>query len=199
MTFRPRLVLWIGLSAACSTPGCGGARVEVTDPVTFSSVDYYPLREGNAWSYDVDTGEPSTTLAITRVEAVDGDVVQVKTAKAVVRYEARPEGIRVLPGDAWLIRAPLREGATWPARGGRTATLFSMHARIETPAGRFAQCMEVVELGGKLELEVRTIYCPGVGPVSITSTMRSKVSDRTLTVSARLRGFSVRPLARSDR
>lgn len=198
MTFRMYSVLWLGLSVACAAHGCAGSRVDVAESIPLTPMDFYPLREGNAWSYDVDAGEPSTTLAITRVEAVEEDVVRVRTARAVVRYEVQPDGIRVLPHDAWLIRAPLLEGATWPARGGRTATLVSTRVTAETPAGRFERCAEVVELGGKLGLEVRTTYCPGVGPVVITSTMRSEVSDRTLTVSARLRGFEIRALPPPD-
>jgi len=51
----------------------------------------------------------------------------------------------------------------------------------------------VSETGGKLELEVQTVYCASVGPVLVESTMRSNVSDRALTVSARLRGYEVSP------
>jgi hypothetical protein len=151
--------------------------------------ELYPLRAGNAWSYDVDTGEASTTLAITRVHAFDGHIAEVHTGRAVVRYEVLAEGIRVPPGDAWLVRAPLVQGATWPGRGGRTARVVSTDTTAETPAGTFDRCVEVLETGGKLELEVRTVYCPGVGPVWLSSTMRSKVSDRIVTVSAKLRGY----------
>jgi len=156
------------------------------------------LRTGNAWSYDVDTGEASTTLAITRVEAFDGHIAEVHTGRAVVRYEVLAEGIRVPPGDEWLVRAPLVEGATWPGRGGREARLISIEATAKTPAGTFERCVEVLETGGKLELEVRTIYCPDVGPVWLGSTMRSDVSDRAVTVSATLRGYDVSPLPPSD-
>jgi hypothetical protein len=153
----------------------------------------YPLQEGNAWSYDVDSGERSTTLAITRVESFDGRRARVRTGEATIEYEMRPEGIYVLSENVWLVRAPLREGATWPARGGRTATVVSMSVRVETAAGPLERCVEVLEVGGDLDLEVRTVYCPGVGPAAIASTMRSRVSERTLTVSARLRGYEVEP------
>jgi hypothetical protein len=161
--------------------------------------DLYPLQTGNAWSYDVDTGEASTTLAVSRVHAFDGHIAEVHTGRAVVRYEVLTEGIRVSPGDAWLVRAPLEVGATWSGRGGRTARLVSTDTVIETRAGTFDRCVEVLETGGKLELEVRTVYCPRVGPVSVRSTMRSNVSDRVVTVSARLRGYDVTLLPSSDR
>jgi hypothetical protein len=162
-------------------------------PNAIEPSDLYPLETGNAWSYDVDTGEPSTTLAVSRVERFDGRIAELRTAQTLLRYEVLPEGIRVPSRDEWVLRAPFEEGATWPGRGGRTARLVSMGLRVETRAGAFDGCVLVSETGGKLELEVRTVYCPRVGPVSVESTMRSNVSDRALTVSAKLRGYEVSP------
>jgi hypothetical protein len=184
------VTLWLG--AACigkSPPPPSGNGIDARD--------FYPLQTGNAWSYDVDTGDPSTTLAITRVEAFDGRIAEVRTGDVIVHYEVRVEGVRVPSEEAWLIRAPLEPGAMWPARGGRTARLVSIHAVVSSRAGSFERCVEVLETGGKLDLEVRTIYCPGVGPVSVESTMRSELTNRAVTVSASLRGYQVnRPPAR---
>lgn len=178
----------------CLCMACAGRTSPPPARHELSPSELYPLQTGNAWSYDVDTGEPSTTLAVTRVESFDGRVAEVRTGEAIVRYEVLDEGIRVLPNDEWLLRVPLEEGASWRARGGRSARLVSTRRSVETLAGRFEQCAEVAEAGGTLELEVRTIYCPGVGPVTLDSTMRSKLSDRALTVSARLRGYDVGPV-----
>jgi len=192
-----------GVRAAVATlalaVACAGQGPAPSTPVAIEPSDLYPLQTGNAWSYDVDTGEASTTLGIIRVEAFDGRIAEVHTGRAVVRYEVLPEGIRVPPSNAWLVRAPLVEGATWPGRGGRTAFLISTGTTVQTPAGAFDRCMEVLETGGKLDLEVRTVYCPGVGPVVVVSTMHSNVSDRVVTVSAQLRGFDVSPLLPSER
>ena len=186
----------LGAAVLLFTAACAG---KVSPPATNSidARDFYPLQAGNAWSYDVDTGEASTTLAIMRVEAFDGQVARVRTGRALVLYELRAEGIRVPPEDEWVIRAPIEEGATWPGRGGRSARLVSMGLRVETPAGSFRDCVLVSETGGKLELEVRTVYCPGVGPVSVDSTMRSSSGARSLTVSARLRGYDVSSVSSS--
>jgi len=193
MILRVCSAAWLASLSLCLVTACASRNAPT--PSALGPLDFYPLSAGNAWSYDVDIGEPSTTLAVTRVETFDGRIAEVRTAQAVVRYEVLPDGIRVLPSGAWLIRAPLRLGATWPAPGDRTAELVSTDAVVETLAGRFDRCAEVREVGGELELDVRTVYCPGVGPVSITSTMRSNVSERSLTVSARLRGYSVSPSA----
>jgi hypothetical protein len=177
----------------CLAAACAGRSPSAPAHTAIEPSDLYPLQTGNAWSYDVDTGEASTTLAVTRVEAFDGRIAEVRSGRTVVRYEVLAEGIRVPPGDEWLVRAPFEEGATWPGRGGRTARLISTNATVETRAGNFGGCVEVLEIGGKLEVEVRTVYCPGVGPVSLDATMRSDVSDRITTVSAQLRGYDVSP------
>lgn len=182
----------LGVAATLIMAACAST-VRPALPKAIEPSDLYPLATGNAWSYDVDTGEPSTTLAVTRVETFDGRVAEVRTAQTLLRYEVLPEGIRVPPRDEWVLRAPFEEGATWPGRGGRTARLVSMGLHVETRAGAFDGCVLVSETGGKLELEVRTVYCPRVGPVSVESTMRSNVSDRALTVSAKLRGYDVSP------
>jgi hypothetical protein len=160
-------------------------------PNTIEAQELFPLATGNAWSYDVDTGESSTTLATSRVETFDGRFAEVRTAQTLLRYEVLPEGIRVPPGDAWVLRLPLEEGASWPGRGGREARLVSVGLSMETRAGVFEDCVLVSETGGELDLDVRTVYCPRVGPVSVESTMRSSTSDRVLTVSAKLRGYEV--------
>jgi hypothetical protein len=194
MTSPVRFVAAALLVAAACAP-----KMQAPSSSAIVPADLYPLHAGNAWSYDVDTGEASTTLAVTRVEAFDGRIAKVRTGSALLRYEVLVEGIRVPPGDEWILHAPLEEGATWPGRGGRDARLISTGMRVETPAGTFERCVEVMETGGELELEVRTVYCPGVGPVSVDSTMRSNLSDRALTVSARLRGYDVSPFPAARR
>ncbi len=179
-------VIWVSLSYGCATTPAPSDPRKGSDPHAM-----YPLQAGNAWSYDVDTGESSTTLAITRVEERDGAEARVRTGTEVVRYELAPEGVRTLPDGAWLFRTPFTVGATWTARGGRAASIVTVDAVAKTPAGSFEGCLEVLETGGNLDLEIRTIYCPGVGPVSVASTLRSDVSDRSLTVTATLRGYDV--------
>ena len=186
---RNSMIALVLAASSIVVGGCGASKPGAAP--AFAPIDIYPLRSGNAWSYDVNTGDPSTTLAVTRVETVDGSVATVRTGEQTIQYEIRKDGIRVVSEGAWLFRLPYEDGASWPARGGRTGRLVSTQASIETPAGRFTDCLEFVETGGKLELEVRTVYCPSVGPVAVDSTMRSNVSDRLISVHARLRGYQV--------
>ena len=154
--------------------------------------DLYPLTAGNVWSYDVDTGDSITTLAVTRVHSFDGRDAEVRTGEARLRYQVRPEGIFVPEERAWLIKGPIEEGTVWRARGGRTGRIVAMNRSQDTPAGEFEGCVEIRETGGELGLQVSTIYCPRIGPVLVTSTMRSKTSDRSVSVQATLRGYETR-------
>lgn len=189
----------VAMASIAMCVGCATAPRPAETRAPLDVRELYPLAEGNAWSYDVDTGNGSTTLATTRVDRRSADVATVKTGEATTRYHLSAEGIRVETEDAWLLRTPLQEGASWPARGGRIAELVAIDTEADTPAGRFERCVQVVERGGRLRLEVRTVYCAGVGPVSVVSAMRSDTSDRVLTVSARLRGFRVSPGPARDR
>lgn len=185
-------VFRLGASAALLVGACAST-MRPAPTKTIEARDLYPLQTGNAWSYDVDTGEAATTLAVTRVQSFDGRIAEVRTGQTLLRYEVLDQGIRLPSADEWVLRAPLERGATWAGRGGRTARLVSTGLRIETRAGTFDDCVLVSETGGKLELEVQTVYCASVGPVLVESTMRSTLSDRALTVSARLRGYVVSP------
>lgn len=184
------------LAVLCVAAACAPGLSPAPSSPAIAPRDLYPLQPGNAWSYDVDTGEASTTLAIVRVERSDGRVAEVRTGEALVQYEVLAEGIRVLAEDQWLIRGPLEEGVSWPGRGGRIARLTALDVTVDTPAGSFDRCIEVSETGGELGLDILTVYCPNVGPVLLRSTMRSQVSDRSVTVSARLRGYDVSPSSR---
>ena len=66
--------VWVSL-AGCATTRANSEANPTPDPHAM-----YPLQDGNAWSYDVDTGETSTTLAVTRVEARTGDEVAAAAA-----------------------------------------------------------------------------------------------------------------------
>jgi hypothetical protein len=70
-----------------------------------------------------------------------------------------------------------------------TARVRSVNAAVKTPGGEFADCVEVEEGGGDAGRQIRTIYCPGVGPVYLESMMM--VRGKEIKVTARLRGHMV--------
>ncbi len=186
-TFLRCHLLLISLLMACA----GSSKPVQTTASPLEAANLYPFERGNVWSYEVDTGGPSPTLAVTRVESFDGRTAVVQTGQQALRYEIRDGGIYVPEEGVWLLKAPLREGQRWPSRGGRTAEIRASDESVSTPGGSFSSCVRVDETGGRLNLRVSTVYCPGVGPVKVESTMSLAGGDREITVEAALRGYEV--------
>lgn len=182
---RRGLVLFI----ICLGCGASGSAIEQSkdnpDPRRL-----YPLQEGNAWSYEVDTGDNEKTLAVHRVISVDADQAEVLTGKDVQRYRVSDEGIMRLSNSVWLLKAPIEIGAEWPSSSGMTARVSSVNARVETPAGEYKDCVEIQESGGESGKRVTTVYCPGVGPVFLES--RIRLQGQEISVVGRLRGHHVK-------
>jgi hypothetical protein len=184
------VVVWsFGLS------GCGGAEVRddarAADAHTPSRL--YPLGPGYSWSYLIDTGTGVSTLAVVRVTRVDGERYELSSGGAPNLYERRPEGLFRPGNGTWLLRAPLRLGATWPSSSGRMATVTDVRARAETGAGTFQDCVEVTETGGDDHRTIRTVYCPDVGPVIIDTSVALTTADPVHVV-ARLQGYAFEPI-----
>lgn len=183
------LVCWLPLTLV----GCGGAAPAVRTQQGPPTPDQlYPLAEGNAWSYDVDTGDGDTVLAVARVAAVRGRAVEVLSGGGeVLRYERRADGIYRPHRGGYLLKAPIAEGNQWDSGAGVTAKIVKIAPLTRTTAGDFEGCVEVAESGFASGQRVLTIYCPGVGPVLVVSEM--DIRGRTLRVVARLRGYQTVP------
>jgi hypothetical protein len=149
----------------------------------------YPLAKGNAWSYDVDAGDGEAVLAITSVTQVSGSTVSVRGGEGLRQYELRADGIARVGRDGYLLRAPVELGASWAAGAGARAEITRMGVVLETPAGRFTQCVEVVERGIPSGVVTATVYCPDVGPVQVIS--RLELTHGVAEAVARLRGYQV--------
>lgn len=173
--------------------GCGGAQPTTAQPTTLPKHHawrLFPLLDGSAWAYDVDTGDGDNVLAVTRVIGVTGNLVDVVTGNDdVARYEQREDGIFRLATGAYLLKHPVEQGATWPSGGDKTATIIDVNMAIETLAGAFTECVAVEEVGAESGLTIRTVYCPDVGPVEIQSHMQLR--DQVARVIARLRGVTL--------
>jgi hypothetical protein len=185
-----RIVLagFIGWFAA-SGLGCGGAAPPAAAGGQPSIERLYPLRPGSIWSYDVDTGEGLTTLAITRVTARQGDQVEVSNGSDTLTYQLRPDGLYRPDLGSYVLRAPVQKGARWETRDGASAEISEVGKRVSSAAGDFQGCVEVRESGGAGQKHVRTVFCPDVGPVEIESSLHIALTGQAARVVARLRGY----------
>jgi hypothetical protein len=173
-------VLWL---LACASSPKPAPTAELTP------ARLYPMAPGSAWSYDVDAGDGTAVLAITRVTSAGGGRAVVQGGEGAMHYELRADGIYREDRGGYLLQAPLRAGASWSSGGGLTAEIAAMDAAIETPAGQFRGCVEVVERGAPTGAVISTTYCPDVGPVQVVSTL--VLSSGEVRVVARLRGYQI--------
>jgi len=181
------------LGCALCLLGCAGSAGPTATPTRdLSPSSLYPLREGSAWSYDVDAGDGQRVLATSRVLRIANGLVEVQSGQGVQRYLLTPEGIKRPAGDAYLLRAPIAAGQVWPAGPSTEARVSAVEQRVTTPAGEFEACVVVDEQNTESGQHITTTYCPGVGPVRVES--RMTVRGQNLRVIAELRGYSLEPL-----
>jgi hypothetical protein len=192
MTSRSSSLLsFLILVAACG----GGGEAVRGDEDLFAPERLYPLRPDNVWSFNVyDGNDPNPTLTSLRVTEADGNrrtVVAMSGAQEV--YELRPDGIWSPMHEVYLLKAPIRVDARWPARSGREARVSSTSRTVDVPAGRFEGCVVIEETGGAQNLHIETVYCPDVGPVLNVTRMEMEVSVRGVEMTTKLLAFDVAP------
>lgn len=179
-TFAIGLLLWAGCHA-------GGAKHAGDAKLTVERL--YPLRAGSVWSYDVDTGEGPPTLAITRVTSAGSGFAEVSSGGAPIRYEVRSDGLYRTDRAAYTLKQPLAVGTRWDTGQGGSAEITSVGSHVSTVAGEFEGCLEVRESDPAAQKQVRTVFCPDVGPVEVESTIALQLSARGARVHATLRGY----------
>jgi hypothetical protein len=182
--------------AAASLTACAGSAAEVRPgPPDQSPKALYPLAAGYAWSYDVETEGSPPVLAVARVARFDAGVASVVTGPdASQRYAVTDAGIQRAGQPGFLLKAPIALGAVWESGAGTQARVASVNEQVTTTAGNFAACVVVEEQNRNSGQTVKTTYCPGVGPAVVVSQM--EVRGQLLTVTAKLRGYSLEALER---
>jgi hypothetical protein len=171
--------------------GCASAPAAVPGRAV-TPARLYPLAAGSAWSYDVDAGDGVPVLAIARVAEAGPAYAVVQGGEGMTRYELRPDGIFRSDKGGYLLKAPLAAGARWGSGANLEASVIRTGVAIDTPAGRFQDCVEVLERGAQSGAEISTTYCPDVGPVQVVSSVALDLNPgQNVRVVARLRGFTL--------
>ena len=137
--------------------------------------DYFPLAQGAVRKYsssDVQ-GKGAFTVEILSVAAADG-VTTAHVRKTVhsepprvVEYEVAKNAAGVRSDGFTEFKLPIELGAKWIV-SPRRYWIEALDAVVETPAGKFKECMRVAYLiaegdGGSGE----RYYAPGVGLVKV--------------------------------
>jgi hypothetical protein len=156
----------MGLTLGCATTAAPAANPGGPPPEDAAA--YYPFAAGWKWAYNVER-EGDTLLATYAVLERTGDTAIVQAGDQRLSYAlgtdgiARREGLRTTD---YVLRTPIREGASWPIEGG-AAKVASVGKTVTVPGGTFPQCATIEERRTNPERITRTTYCAGVGPVMI--------------------------------
>ncbi len=141
---------------------------------------YFPLPEGNIFHYVTDEDGQSGML-VARVHRTDGTHAELRMSNRTQRYMMKPDGV-AYEGGAYILKAPLEKGASWPGEHGGVTKVESVDAEITVPAGHFTGCVRTVEAGqtpGPAKKYTVT-YCPGVGMVALEVSMGDAVAKAVL-------------------
>lgn len=126
---------------------------------------FFPLEEGKIYSYGMREGEDSG-MSVAKVHRTDATHGELRFSNATKRYAVLPDGI-TYAGGAYILKAPLEKGTSWPGEHGGTMTISAVDAAVTVPAGSYAGCLVTTEEGSQTRPGVKyeTTYCPGVGIV----------------------------------
>lgn len=150
--------------AACGDPKPVAAPLAPKGPSASSADTYFPLEEGRLYHY-VTTENGDTGMLVARVHRTDATHGELRLSDASKRFVYSPEGV-AYDGGAFILKAPLDVGATWPGEHGGTTKVTRTDATPKVQAGAYAGCVETVEEGGRPQgSRYVTTYCPGVGMV----------------------------------
>lgn len=166
---RPLPGFLILLVASCgpATPDAAPPPSSSAAPSSGSAVEtYFPLEQGKMYTYATRDGAETGTISM-RVERGDkthGKLVVVGTSSAK-RFTYEPDGVRY-EGGAYILKAPVEVGTSWPGEHGGTAKIASTDASVTAGGKTYASCVQTVEDGTRPPgSRYTTTYCPGVGMV----------------------------------
>lgn len=164
---RLHLPLALLLASCASAPGPRPAA-----PADDRLESYYPLAVGNSWTYETTFGKRVERNTVTIVGKENGYFRDDN--RGLFAFDA--EGLR--DPSRYLIRRPLRRGATWKSivdvGKSNRFEIVDTAASVTVPAGTFHDVLVVRGLDDSVaggEMEYVFSYAPGVGLVRMEQTM----------------------------
>jgi hypothetical protein len=137
----------------------------------------------------VEGDDPSSKgMFTTRMRRVGPTEVELRTGSTGRVLEYRPEGIVQTATQAYLLKAPLSQGARWPGAALGEVVVVASDKTVQTAAGLFTGCVETVETAkDPAGRKTTTVYCPDVGVVELR--VEAAHAGRLVFERARLRSF----------
>jgi hypothetical protein len=169
-----------------------------------SDPNYYPLKKGSKWHYQVDTGTGQKVPIINQIakeENIDGQkmfrletlvnnnvqATEHLTANKNGVFRNRYNGVEVSP-PVCLLQYPIKENATWKSEtkvGDQTLIVSGREGKIEevkVPGGTFQAVTAVVETTvNGMKISTSYWFAPRVGIVKQTLDLAGKTINMELT------------------
>jgi hypothetical protein len=190
---------FIVLLAAVLATGCATGKTAAKSDVQGSTAaEYYPLKIGNSWTYEVKfLGQKQVETIV--VEKVEGEFFVMKTSNPNAeppKIKADAYGVR--DEKRYLIREPVQAGTTWTNVVSVETTehykILSVGSGCEAVAGKFSDCV-VVESRQRLPenkglLINQMTFARGIGVVRIATEIEAN-GQRLPQVSLDLSAFTL--------
>jgi hypothetical protein len=129
---------------------------------------YFPLVDGHIYSYATmtETGEPGAlVLTARRASPTYGEL---RVSARARRFAYAPEGVVNADTGAFLLKAPLVPGSSWPGEHGGVTRVDAADLVVTVPAGSFTGCVRTVEeRRGDVPVRYTTVFCPDIGVVAL--------------------------------
>ncbi len=171
----------------------GGAKSDVTGT---TAAEYYPLKIGNSWTYDVKFLGQKETQTVVLEKELDGYFVSNTSAQGAEPPRFKADAFGVRDEKRYLIREPVAAGTTWTNVVSVEATehykILSAGHPCAVVAGKFADCVVVESrvraAQGNLVNEMT--FARGVGLVKVATELESG-GKQTPQVSLELTAFTL--------
>lgn len=139
--------------------------------------EFFPLKRGALRKYATENAQGKGTLKIEVLSVVTNGGTTVAKCRKTINWKDEPpkisefevvnDGKEVRDDTGTEFKFPIKKGTEW-IRSPRRYWIEALDATVETPAGKFKDCMRVAYLiaegdGGSGERH----YAPGVGLVKV--------------------------------
>ena len=171
---------WIAVVAVAAMSGCANqSGVAKSDVKGTNAVEYYPLKIGNSWSYDVKfLGEKHTETVVIEGES-EGYFVSKSSSSGADPVKLMADAYGVRDEKRYLLREPVEGGTTWTnvvsVETVEHYKIMSARQPCQVIAGRFSDCVvvesKVRAAQGNLINEMT--FARGVGLVQVKTELES--------------------------
>jgi hypothetical protein len=176
----------------CFAMACATTKSADQGPPAETVEDFYPLVIGNAWAHSVVSHDTDESILVTsRIAKVDPDGFVLTFGANNVSYARKPEGIFKPQSGYFILKNPIKTGASWKMRDTEGEVRIDMTAQTTTvTAGKFKNCIHVTEeIPGSQKVE--WVYAPGVGPIRMR-VYSLEIDPPLLLISSELKGYQVK-------